>query len=101
MPFVRLMTESRDLNQVQNNLATAINPLLNNPLLNGTFLTNVSLGIGTNVIKHGLNRTLQGWIITLNSGASTFYDLQSSNPTPQLTLELVSSAAVTVNIYVF
>jgi len=101
MALVRLMTESRDLNQVQNNVATAINPLLSNPLLNGTFLANETLGVGTNIIRHGLNRTLQGWIVTRIGGAAQLYDSQSSNPTPQTTLEIVSDAAVIVTLYVF
>lgn len=98
MPFVRLMTESRDLNQVQNNIATAFNPLLINPLLNGNFLTEIDLISGVNVIPHGLDRTPQGWMITDIDGAAVIY--RSAAFTTSL-ITLTSDAAVTVNIYVF
>lgn len=96
--FARLMTDSRELNQVQNNVANAINPLLNNPILNGNFLNGVQLFTGGNVLSHGLGRTQQGWFLTDILGLAEVYRTGSFNST---TFELVSDADVVVNIYVF
>lgn len=99
--FARVQSVDRELNQVQSNIATALQPLQNNALLPGRFINGVSLAIGSTTIYHSLGRPLAGWIITSIDGASSVYDEQSSNDNPQLTLVLNSSAAVTVNLYVF
>lgn len=101
MALSKLLTDSRELNQVQQNVATALLPLESNPLAQGQILESQSLGIGDNTIYHNLGRTLRGWFITSINGAATIYDKQSTNTTPQVTLVLNSSAAVTVNLYVF
>jgi len=89
------------LANMQTTWAQQINPLLSNPLNNGIILKNVPLVEGKNVINHKLGRTLQGWIMTRVRASATFYDAQDSNSSPQLTLVLYSSAAVTVDIGVF
>lgn len=78
-----------------------LDPILSNPLLQGRLLAGVSLANGTTIINHGLGRKLLGWFLVGVSGAATVYDTQASNQTPQLTLSLVSNAAVTVNIWAF
>jgi hypothetical protein len=70
-------------------------------LVRTLLLTNQVLTPGANSINHGLNRTLVGWILTRVRAASTIYDTQDTNTTPKMTLDLNSSAAVTVDIYVF
>lgn len=81
--------------------AAILNALLGNPIVNGSILTQQVLKAGTNIISHKLGRKLQGYIVILNSAAATFYDEQSSNQSPQLTLVLVASAPTTVSLYVF
>ena len=75
--------------------------LLGNPSLNCSILQDVSLANGTTVINHRLGRKLQGWRVVRIDGAATIYDQQDSNPNPQLTLVLVSSAAVITSLEVF
>jgi hypothetical protein len=53
------------------------------------------------VINHKLAQKLQGWIVVLNSTSATFYDSQSTNPSPDKTLILNASAPTTVSILVF
>ncbi len=84
-----------------NKWAGTLNPLLANPLVNGQFLKNVVLVSGNNIINHGLQRKLQGYLVVLNSAAVTFYDNQATNQTPDLTLSLHASGATTVTLYVF
>jgi len=81
--------------------ATQLNPVIANPLAQGRLIQNVSLVSGANVINHQLGRKLQGWILTRQRSAASIYDTQDSNTMPALTLQLTSSAAVTVDLFVF
>ena len=85
----------------QNKWASQINPILDNPLVKGQQLIQISLTSGSNVINHKLGRKLQGWIITGINGAATIYDTQATNQMPELTLNLTSNASVTINLWVF
>jgi len=89
---------SWDLAQTQ--WAQQLNPVIANPITNGIMLKNVSLVIGDNTINHRLQRNLQGYIITgMRDAYSQIYNKTSQ--TPILTLILNSSAATTVDIYVY
>jgi len=97
----RMQTEDREINQLQVNILSVLNPLLQNPLLSGTLIDGITLASGANTIFHGLGRPLRGWIITRRSTAATLFDTQASNTAPQLTLNLTSSGANVVSLYVF
>lgn len=84
-----------------NKWAATLNPLLSNLLVNGQFIQNVALVTGANTINHGLQRKLRGYLVVLNSAATTFYDSQATNQMPDLTLILNSSGATTITLYVF
>lgn len=81
--------------------ASQINPVLANPLVQGQLLSNISVSSGANVINHKLGRKLQGYIVVLNSAAVTYYDSQSTNQTPDLTLILNASGSAVISLYVF
>lgn len=81
--------------------AATLNPVLANPLVGGNLIQNIALAFGDNTINHGLSDKLQGYIVVMNSAAVTFYDKQSTNPRPQLTLVLNASGATRVSLYVF
>lgn len=90
------------LPQMMTKWAAAINPLLSNPILDSSTLASVQLTTGANVINHKLGRNLQGWKITrMRSNFSQIFDTQDANQTPNLTLNLNSSANVVVDIEVF
>ncbi len=78
-----------------------LSPLIANPITQGIILSQVHLINGDLVINHSLGRKLVGWIIIGIGAAATIYDKQATNQTPDLTLVLNSSAATTVNLYVF
>lgn len=78
-----------------------LNPIVKNPVNSSSILKNVSLTTGTNVINHKLGQPLQGWSIVRQRAAGTVYDNQDSNQTPQLTLVLVSSAPMVIDLAVF
>lgn len=81
--------------------ASILNPIIANPIANGQTLENVKVLTGSNTINHRLGKKLQGYIVTMNSSNVTYYDKQSSNPTPDLTLTLIASGVSTINLYVF
>ena len=91
----------KDLQLLQNKWGAILNPVIANPLNSNNILKNVRLGSGVNTIDHLLQRPLQGWIIVRQRGPATFYDVQDSNQSPQLTLKLNSSASVSVDILVY
>jgi len=94
-------SDSNEMGLMQTAWATQLNPLIANPICNGKVLKNVELSSGANVINHLLGRKLQGWILTRQRSSATIYDTQDANKFPELTLQLTSSAAVVVDIYVF
>jgi hypothetical protein len=79
----------------------AINPVLSSPIATPIILEAISLVAGTNVINHTLGESLKGYVVILNSAAATFYDSQETNPSPNRTLILNSSAATKVSLLVF
>lgn len=89
------------LSQLITKWAAQLNPILKNPTVNNLLLKNIQLSTGVNVINHKLSRKLQGWNPTRIRSAATFYDQQDTNQTPELTLVLVSSADVIIDLEVF
>lgn len=97
-----VQTQDRTVNQLQQNIRQAVDPLLSNPENLGLLITSVILSIGSNTINHGLGRVLQGWsIVRLRNTFAQIYDTQDGNPSPAKTLLLTSDTLVTVDLYVF
>lgn len=86
------------LEQLQNQWKSAIDPVINLPMLKGLQLTDITLINGVTVINHRLGRQQQGFIITDINAAATIH---RSQPFNNLTLTLTSNAVVIVNIWVF
>ncbi len=89
------------LPMMQTTWASSLDPVIENPVVNGLILKNVVLVTGANVVPHLLGRNLQGWYPVRIRASATFYDTQDANQMPQLTLNLVSSANVTIDLAVF
>lgn len=99
--LTQFQSGDRVFQMMQNSWASDLNPLLANPALQSIILKNVSLVTGSNVINHLLQRNLQGWKIVRQRAAASIYDNQDTNQASQLTLVLVSSANVSVDLEVF
>lgn len=95
------LPQQLNINAMQNQWATAIEPVLNNPVIQGLILPNIALTTGSNSVNHRLARKLVGWYIVRQRGPASIYDTQDANQMPQLTLSLTSSADVVVDIAVF
>lgn len=89
------------LTQTQSQWASQLDPIIANPTTNPGILKSISLATGSNAVNHLLGRNLQGWKIIRQRAAASIYDTQDSNPTPQLTLVLVSTAPVVIDLEVF
>lgn len=91
-------TQVKELSMMQTQWAQQLNQLLDDPMSKGLILLGVSLASGATTINHLLGRKLQGWQIVDINGAATVYRSQPKN---DKTLTLTSSAAVTVDLFVF
>lgn len=96
----QVQTQDKDVNQLQQNLKQALDPIQKNPLIYGNIVTQ-NIVSGQNMINHGLGRPLQGWIIVGINGAAQIYDNQAGNADSFRTLILVSNANVRVSVYCF
>lgn len=99
--LAQVQSNDLKLEQIQAANRTASQSSRSNPINGGTILTSISLSSGDNTIPHKLSQKLQGWFIVRIRGAATIYDKQDSNQSQDKTLVLNSSAAVTVDIFVF
>lgn len=89
---------NQNLMRVQQNWKSKIDPIISNPFVSGKALNGVNLNAGSTTIPHGLSGAQQGWVLTDVSGDSTIY---RSAPFNSTNLILTSTAAVTVNLWVF
>ena len=89
-----------NLSAMQTRWKALLDPFLGNPSNSASILQGVSLINGTNVINHKLGRVMQGWFVTDQQGVASIYRPNTA-PFNNLTLTLISSAAVTVNLGVF
>lgn len=98
----QFQSDNASFTMMQNTWATQLNPLLNNPIVNGVILKNISLAIGDNNINHTLGRNLQGWVLVRQRAVfAQVFDKQDTNPMPSKTLVLNSNAVAVVDILVF
>lgn len=94
-------TKLLELSLMQSAWAKVLDPVIMLPTNSGRIVKDVELVVGNNVIDHKLGRKLQGWYIVRKRGPGNVYDTQDTNNSPELTLNLVSDAVVSVNIFVF
>jgi len=85
---------------MQQKWKSSLDPLLSNSLNSISVLKNVNLINGSNTINHLLGRVMQGWFLVDIQGVASIYRPNTS-PFNDLTLTLISSAAVTASIGVF
>ena len=81
--------------------STILSPVINSPIATPVILQNIQLKAGANVINHTLGKNLTGWIPIRIRSSATFFDTQDANQTPQLTLQLTSTASCKIDILVF
>lgn len=96
----KLQSPDRVMNTIQDNVETALRPLLTNPLLDGTLIENVSIPTGSpKTIEHGLGRAVRGWYVVSPQANAVVWETPSALPTK--TLILNSSANVDCKLWVY
>jgi hypothetical protein len=94
LPFFK--TAMRELEMLQTQWASQLNPLLVKVLLKGVQL-DTTLTTGSNVINHRLGRKPVGWIIVDTNAAVAVYRTSWDD----LTITLNSSANASASIYIY
>lgn len=98
----KFQSDVKELGLLQSTWAAILNVFIQNPSNQCIILHSVSLASGANSINHLLGRKLIGWRVVRWHGAWVqIYDTQDTNQIPDLTLNLVTGGAVTVDIEVF
>lgn len=87
--------------QLQGNVEKALNPILNKPFMDHVILENISvLSASDTTVNHGLGRLVK--VIPFNfQGNAAVWQLQSSNPTPEVSVLLRASADVVCDLLLF
>ena len=100
--FKKIEIEDQILSRVQDNIEQAIGALPSTEILQGRLVKSVSLLSASTVkVAHKLGRPVIGWIVVRQRGNAAIWDVQDSNPSPSLTLDLNCSSNVTVDLWVF
>jgi hypothetical protein len=92
----------RVINTLQANIDDSLAPMVSKIQNDSLILSNVQLVAGqTNIISHRLGRQLLGWCVVRCRSQAQVWDSQDTNPSPTLTLQLLTSANVSVDLLVF
>jgi len=95
--FRKLKVESRELDQVQQNIGLVLNQVTKLPFNDGTLVTNIILPAGSSRVNHKLSRQPLGFYIVDTTAAATIYrEAWDVN-----TITFNASAPVTISIVVF
>lgn len=87
---------NEDARKVENNVADYTVQLTKNPILDYIHLKDVAI-TGSKAIAHGLQRPVQGWIVTRIKSNSVIYETASTD----LVLTLAASVPAVVDLYIF
>jgi hypothetical protein len=96
--FRKIKSSSKELDEVQDNVADVLNALLNQPLTNANFLPQVALLAGNNDVGHGLGRRYRVCLPGLPSVASSLS--QVASPDPTRFVRVVASVPCSVDLVV-
>lgn len=89
--------DSRETESMRQELRRLVSDLKATPFFDGELKT-VTLAADSNVVSHSLGRAPEGAFITVPKGQATSVYFTTSN---DATLTLVSSAAVTAQVWIF
>lgn len=97
MPLLRTQFEDFRLMNLQDAVASKLNPLEQVPFLNGVRLNDIALSVGANSVSHKLAREAVGYFVLKRRADASIWD----GAIDDKTLTLFASAAVTVDLWVF
>jgi hypothetical protein len=82
--------------QLQTAVRDVLEPITANPILDYVLIKDLSI-TGSLAISHGLQRPVQGWVITRLKTNSVIYEISSTD----MYLTLAASAPAVVDVYIF
>lgn len=91
----------RDNSLFQRDVSQFSAELIDNPLLNGQLIENVSLSATTYSVSHGLGRAYRGYIVVKRNANQLEYVDTTSTANPTTHIPLKAGGAVTVSLWVF
>lgn len=97
--FKKVAGGDPNFSKLQERLQDFFAPLLINPTLDGTLLTNVQLTTAETNVGHKLGRKPIGWIIVRKNANAEVWEPSSLYPASFIQLQ--ASANVTIDLWVF
>lgn len=98
-PFRQIQANQYILQQIQDAIAQALNPVLALPIVDGRLIENVALGTGgVNLVTHGLGRPPKLWMLARVNADCRIWETTAR--TTDLQLALNTSAPVMVSLWV-
>lgn len=94
----KVVTDDRNINQLQDNVEQAITPIITSEIINGLIIKDIEVLTGTTkTIPHKLGRAPNGYAIIKRNANSQVWNgvINKKN------IELNSSANVTISLWVF
>ena len=94
----KVRSDDRIINQVQDNIEQAITPIINSEIIDGLIIKDIEVLTGaTLTLSHKLGRTPNGFAVIKRNANSTVWN----GLIDKKTIELNSSANVTISLWVF
>lgn len=81
---------------LQTAIRDVLEPITDNPLLDYVHIKGLVI-VGSLAIPHGLQRPVQGWVVTKLNANSVIYEISSTDQY----LTLAASANATIDVYIF
>lgn len=98
--YRRVRCKDDDLRQVQDAVGFVFQDIMSRQVIDGQIISNVTASAAFSV-DHKLNRKPNGYLVISKDTNVNIWDSQASNPIPSSTLELNSSGAATISLWVF
>ena len=100
--FKKVNTAIKDLYQTQENVEQVLKPILASRVADGVLIKDISLNSTSfTEVSHKLGRKPAGYIVVRKSAAQTVFEKSGDYNNRKLFLQLKSSGAVTVNLWIF
>lgn len=99
-PFRKVKTTSEEVKHLQDAVALIFNQVLKKQIIDGRIIEDVVVNTGSPVsVAHGLGKAVRGWVVIKKNANADVWD--SASVTPTATMDLNSSANVTISLWVF
>lgn len=102
-PYVRVIANDRQIQEIDNNVSRCFNSIQTNPLLaNPMYITGlVFTGTADLIVNHRLNRPVRGYIISRSDAGQTIYTSSTVNPAPSAQIILKATGTINADILFF